>query len=65
MLFRSGAGVYPPELPTMPDAGDDVVVVEPDTDKKPGTPVLNNPLKFTVKMDSWNSGEENEKPEMN
>lgn len=62
---NSGAGVYPPELPTMPDAGDDVVVVKPDTDKKPGTPVLNNPLKFTVKMDSWNSGAEDQKPEMN
>lgn len=49
---ESGAGVYPPELPDMP-VPDGVTVVPKPSDKNPGDPVLNNPLKFTVKVDEW------------
>lgn len=53
---NSGAGLYPPEIdPELPDA--------PDTPsgKDPGDPVLDNPIKFTVKVDNWTNawGEDN------
>lgn len=32
---------------------DGVTVVPKPSDKNPGDPVLNNPLKFTVKVDEW------------
>lgn len=46
--LNSGAGLYPPEIgPGLPDA--------PDTpsDKEPGDPVLDNPIKFTVQVGNW------------
>lgn len=49
---NSGAGLYPPtnddsELPSAPEIPDG---------KKPGDPVLDNPIKFTVKVDDWTNG---------
>lgn len=49
---NSGAGLYPPtnddpELPKAPDT---------PTGKEPGDPVLDNPIKFTVKVDDWTNG---------
>ena len=51
----SGAGVYPPEnLPEGLPEGDDII--EKPGDKDPGDPVLDNPIRFTVDVDSWSSG---------
>lgn len=45
---NSGAGLYPPEI-------DSELPKAPDTPsgKNPGDPVLDNPIKFTVKVDNW------------
>ncbi|WP_294618618.1 fimbrillin family protein [uncultured Bacteroides sp.] len=62
---NSGAGVYPPDLPAdwkplEPDYNNDVeIVYRPegapgsDSDKKPGDPVLDQPITFEVAVTDW------------
>lgn len=47
----SGAGVYPPELPDDVPTGNGVTPTPGD--KKPGEPVLDDPITFTVTVSSW------------
>lgn len=44
---NSGAGVYPPEQPDEPEG------VTPPDDKKPGDPVLDSPITFSVTVEDW------------
>lgn len=49
----SGGGIYPPtELPDLPKV--DGITIEPRPDgKNPGSPVLDNPITFTVSVAGW------------
>lgn len=51
----SGAGIYPPtDHPTVdPENPDDKYVDKLPDDKKPGDPVLDNPITFTVTVEDW------------
>lgn len=50
---NSGAGVYPPEpLPDDPEG------VTPPDDKKPGDPVLDSPITFSVTVEEWKTPED-------
>lgn len=50
---NSGAGVYPPEpLPDEPEG------VTPPDDKKPGDPVLDSPITFSVTVEDWKTPED-------
>ena len=51
----SGGGQYPPE--ELPDGLPDDVPPRPD-DKKPGDPVLDDPIKFSVTVSDWQSNED-------
>lgn len=48
---NSGAGVYPPEQPDEPEG------VTPPDDKKPGDPVLDSPITFSVTVEDWKTPE--------
>lgn len=59
---ESGAGIYPPEddmtdlgLPTGGDGKEYITVIptDPTDQKKPGDPVLTNPIKFSVSVKDW------------
>lgn len=51
---NSGGGLYPPtDLPDgLPEVDDNTIIGIPDG-KKPGYPVLDNPITFTVHIDTW------------
>lgn len=46
---NSGGGVYPPDIPEELPKTD----IDPDKDKKPGDPVLNDPISFEVEVNEW------------
>lgn len=48
---NSGAGVYPPVQPDEPEG------VTPPDDKKPGDPVLDSPITFSVTVEDWKTPE--------
>lgn len=53
---NSGAGVYPPTLPDdfKPFEGDNsVTIIDKPSGKKPGEPVLDQPITFEVTIDKW------------
>lgn len=49
---NSGAGVYPPKQPDEPEG------VTPPDDKKPGDPVLDSPITFSVTVEDWKTPED-------
>lgn len=56
----SGGGLYPPTtLPDdLPGTGEDIVIVERPNTKKPGDPVLDKPISFTVDVEKWSEAKE-------
>lgn len=49
----SGGGIYPPDnLPDLPNVDGITIVPRPDG-KNPGSPVLDNPITFTVSVAGW------------
>lgn len=57
---NSGAGIYPPvtlpTLPGLPDTPGIIIIPTPGADKV-GKPVLDAPIKFTVKVNDWTDPE--------
>lgn len=58
--LESGAGIYPPENDMtdlkLPDGNGDyeyVKTIPADSGKKPGDPVLTDPIKFSVSVSPW------------
>lgn len=50
---NSGGGIYPPAtLPELPEVSGVEIIDRPDT-KNPGSPVLDNPITFTVSVAGW------------
>lgn len=61
---KSGAGVYPPNydsteiLNLIPESErNNITITTIPTGKKPGDPVLDEPIKFTVEVKKWSDGE--------
>lgn len=51
---NSGGGIYPPtDLPDGLPEVDGTTIIDRPTGKKPGDPVLDNPITFTVDIDEW------------
>lgn len=55
---NSGAGLYPPAIPTLPGLPDtpDIIIIPTPSDKV-GKPVLDEPIKFTVTVNDWTDPE--------
>ena len=56
---NSGAGIYPPvNLPDLPGLDNpDITIIKTPSDDKVGKPVLDYPIKFTVKVNDWTDPE--------